>query len=75
MREKFSRKCVWDRANPETKGDSIGRNQYYWQVVEVRVVCRQLKIVVEAQEDHVDSNNQAANSKLGTPVDPRHDER
>ena len=75
VREKFSREGVRDRANPETKEDPIGHNQDHWQVVEVWMVCGQLKIVVEAQEDHVDSNDETPNSKLGTSVDPRHDER
>ena len=75
MWEKLPGEGVWDRTNAETKKDPIGHNQYHWQVVQVWMVCRQLKITVEAQEDHVDSNDETPNSKLGTSVDPRHDER
>ena len=72
--EKLPGEGVWDRANAEAKKDPIRHNQDHWQVVQVRMVCRQLKIIVETQEDHVDGNDETPNSKLGTSVDPRHDE-
>ena len=55
--EKLSREGVRDRANAKTKWDPIRHDQDHWQVVQVLMVCRQFKIIIEAQEDHVDSND------------------
>ena len=73
MWEELARESVGDWANAKTKEDPIRDNQDHRQVVQVWMVGGQLKIAVEAQEDHVDGNHETANHKLGTTVDPWHD--